>query len=84
MSDHWEGCWSIHPGCAVAELRRVQVENARLRSGLVEPDWMAALRNGPIPYCDTVTGPVLTHGVVLKLHGAGPLHSHCNDEPPCR
>lgn len=84
MSDanHWDGCWAIHDACARIELRRLQVENTKLRNGKLEPDWMASLREHRC--CDTLTGPVVTHGVVLKLHGQGPIHSHHNDEPPTR
>lgn len=55
MSDHWDGCWNIHPGCAVMELRRVQAENARLEREVARHS-----HNGNIPtqFGNTVSGPV--------------------------
>lgn len=82
-ADHWAGCWEIHFPCALAELRRLRAEVAKLENGIKEPHWLARLRD-PVPCCDTLTGPIVTHGVVLKLHGEGPTWNHANDEPPCR
>jgi len=79
---HYPNCWESenHPACRLAEIHRLRAEVAKLENGLREPEWLAGLRDR----CDSVSGPVLTHGVVLKLHGQGPLHAHANDEPPCR
>ena len=40
-----------HPACALAEVRRLRVENAQLRAGIIEPDWIQRIRQGGIVPC---------------------------------
>lgn len=75
-----------HHQCALRHIGRQAVIISQLQSGILEPDWLARLRNPGIVPCgdETQSGPVLTHTVTLKLHGPGPTHFHHNDEPPTR
>ncbi len=85
MSDHqhYADCYLHHFPCALIELRRLQVENAKLESGLLEPDWMRRIREGGM--VDTQSGHTLTHKVTLTLHTPeGPTWAHAVDEPPSR
>lgn len=80
---HYEGCHLHHFPCCLAEVRRLTVENAQLRNGVIEPDWMTQVRRGGMVGEETQTG-ALTHSITLKLHAPGPTWSHHNDEPPTR
>ena len=83
MSDHWDDCWMQHPACALAEIKRLQVQVSQLQCGVMEPDWMRRLREPSVVPCgDTQSGGYGT--VVLKLHGPGPTWARACDDPPTR
>lgn len=86
-ADHWDGCWEQHHGCALRRIRELDRVVAQLQNGVVEPEWMARIREGGMVPCgeDTQSAGQLTHKVHLTLHTPeGPTWRHPSDDPPCR
>lgn len=81
---HHETCYTEHFECALKRIRDLTVEVEQLRNGVIEPDWMARVRQGGMLPCgdDTKSGGYGT--VILKLHSNGPTWSHHSDDPPTR
>lgn len=75
-------CWRVHHQCALKRIRDLEVEVSQLRSGVIEPDWMARLRTPSVVPCGDET--ICEHKVVLHLHRAGPTWASASDDPPTR
>ena len=82
--EHFVECWRIHHQCALAEIKRLAIQVSQLQCGVIEPDWMARVRQGGMLPCgdDTKSGGYGT--VILKLHGNGASWTHHSDDPPTR